>query len=128
MKECKKEDCCCSQVPETLTVSISTLEAVDCPEMQAMRDAKMDEIFGIGMWRRWCEVSVDLSLFLLMTIQPGKLIEVVSNDVPADAKLIHSYFDGPRSRVVLILEHPSFPASAIGSTLTWLKGIPGEDL
>lgn len=77
---------------------------------------------GDDRYHHRATVGVSFDLFLLMTRQSGDLVEVVSNDIPADARFVTSSYDPSKDLFVLVLEHPSFPAVLYGSHLTQLQG------
>jgi hypothetical protein len=116
-------DCGCCAIPETLTVRISDAIPADCPLNGCKSDEeRFDKMFGPGRWKRRALLPVSIDLFLFMVAQPGKLIEVVSSDVPAGVELISFYHDWEKDRMVLVLEHDSFTATPDGASLPWLGG------
>lgn len=62
-------------------------------------------------------VEITGELWKLCSPQPGHTIEVLSNDVPADAELIQVVYDAYYDRFQLVLSSPSLPERVPGSSL-----------
>ncbi len=67
-----------------------------------------------------------ISMSLLMGMgpmsRPGLVVEIDSNDIPADASVIGSSYRWDTDQLVLLLESDSFPESEDGDALPVLTG------
>jgi hypothetical protein len=70
--------------------------------------------------RKLLAISWDLYRFL--STAPGDVVRVVSNDIPVDATVAHATFDAMTDRLILCVEHESFPEIEEGKILPWLMG------
>lgn len=71
---------------------------------------------------RIARLKIPGDLVLMIGASPGKLLEVVSNDVPADSRVISIEYEMYSGYFVFNLSSPSLPMIPYGATIPFLDG------
>lgn len=91
------------------------------------RTDKEKENEALPFWARrtiYRRVLLPISFELLKGIyaRPGEIVQVASNDIPPDARVVNATFNVASNEVVLVLESASFPESYKGYHLMKIRG------